>query len=78
MSTLSFIELKDLYKLSDRDVCFFSLISGSDIEFYDKFCVESGDFVFSDKQLNHTVWVNPEKLYEEFNPDRELIFDIGE
>ena len=78
MSSLSFIELKDLYKLSEKDVSFFSLISGSDIEFYDKSCVESGDFVFSDKQLNHTVWVNPEKLYEEFNPNRPLIFDIGD
>lgn len=78
MKTLSFEELKDLYSLKGHDVCFFSLICASDTNFEDKSCVESGDFVFSDKQLNHTVWIYPDKLYEEFNPDRPLIFDIGE
>lgn len=70
-STVLNILLKELQKEND-DICFFSLIVGSDTPFYDKECVEDGNFAWTDYKLNHTIFINPAKLYEEKVINRSL------
>jgi hypothetical protein len=68
MEDISFNDLLNLYQRDNTektDICFFSMVLGSDCPFYDKKCVEDGNFAWADYKLNHTVFINPIELYEE-------------
>ena len=66
MNDPSFMDLIKLYQGDKKkpDICFFSLCLGSDISFYDKECVEDGNFAWSDYKLGNTVFIDPAQLYE--------------
>lgn len=58
-------------------ICFVSPQIGRDVPFYDKMCVEDGNFAWSDYKLNHTVFINPIELYEENVIERNLFKFVG-
>lgn len=58
---------------------FFSINVGCDTPFYDKECIEEGDFSWSCKELGYTIFINPFELYEE-ERSKNIMFieDSGE
>jgi len=73
------ISLEEIIKSYDKDVCFFSLCVGSDISFYDKKCVENGNFAWSDYKLGNTIFIDPIELFEDNEHNGILFrFESGE
>lgn len=65
-------EIIKSYQRSDIKIEFLSLCVGSDVPFYDKACVEEGNFAWSDYKLGNTVFINPVELYDEEPRDTEM------
>jgi hypothetical protein len=49
------------------DICFYTRQIGCDVSGYNlKSIIEEGQFVFSNKEMGHTIFLHPEQLVEYF------------